>query len=85
MNSTYDQSSLRGYMLKQVEISALQSWTKCWRQIHKFNQNRFFYGMFYIADFFAIFYQIASKIGFWVNGWVLAIKSKYFRDFLEIS
>ena len=25
----------------------LQSWTKCWRQIHKFKQNRFFYEMFY--------------------------------------
>ena len=24
-----------------------QSWTKGWRQIHKFKQNTFFYGMFY--------------------------------------
>ena len=26
-----------------------------------------------------------SKFGFWVTCWVLAIKPKYFRDFLEIS
>ena len=31
--------------------------------------------------FFAIFYLKKSKCGFWV----LAIKSKHFRDFLEIS
>ena len=62
----------------------LQSWTKGWRQIDKIKQNRFFYGMFY-SKFFAIFYQEASKFGFWLDGWVLAIKFKYFRDFLEIS
>ena len=35
--------------------------------------------------FSAIFYQKKSKFGFWVTHWVLAIKPKYFRDFLEIS
>ena len=27
----------------------------------------------------------ASKFDFWVGGWVATIKSKHFRDFLEIS
>ena len=63
---------------------SLQSWTKGWRQIRKIRQNRFFYGMFY-SWFFTIFYQKTSIFGFWVDGWVLAIKSKHFRDFLEIS
>ena len=36
------------------------------------------------ADFFAIFCQETSKFGFWVDGWVLAIKPKYFRDFPQI-
>ena len=39
----------------------------------------------FTADFFAIFYQKASKIGFWVGGWVLAIESKHFGDYLQIS
>ena len=37
------------------------------------------------ADFFTIFYQDTSNFGFRVDGWVLAIKPKHFRDFLEIS
>ena len=39
----------------------------------------------FTADFFAIFYRKTSKFGFWVDSWVLAIKSKRFGDFLEIS
>ena len=39
----------------------------------------------FTADFFAIFFQKKSKFGFWLGGWVLAIKSKHFRDILEIS
>ena len=29
--------------------------------------------------------QKTSKIGFWVDDWVLTIKFKHFTDFLEIS
>ena len=65
-------------------ISYIQSWTKDWRQIHKIKQKRFFYGLFY-SWFFPIFFRKTSKFGFWVSGWVLAIKSKHFRDLLEIS
>ena len=39
----------------------------------------------FTADFFATFYHKTSKFGLWVEGWVLAIKPKHFRDFLEIS
>ena len=60
-----------------------QSWTKSWKQIHEIKQNRVFFGMFY-SWFCAIFYQDTSKFGYWVDGWVLAIKSKYFRDFPKI-
>ena len=60
------------------------SWARGWRQIDEIKQNRFFYGMVY-SWFFAIFYQKMSKFGFWLEDWVLAIKSKHFRDFLEIS
>ena len=66
-------------------VSGVQSWTKRRRQIHKIKQNRlFFYGVFY-SWFFAFFYQKTSKFGFWVDGWLFAIKPKHFRDFLEIS
>ena len=65
------------------KVAGLQSWTKGWRQIHKIKQNRFFHGMFY-SWFFPIFSQKTSKLGLWVDGWVLAIKPKYSRDFLEI-
>ena len=61
----------------------LQSLIKGWRQIDEIKQNRFSYGMFY-SWFFAIFYEITSKSGFWLGGCVLAIKPKHFRDFLEI-
>ena len=61
-----------------------QSWTKSCRQIHKIKQNRFFYGLFY-SWFFATFYQKTSNFCFWVDGWVLAMKSKYFMNFLKIS
>ena len=46
-------------------------------------QNRFLYGMFY-SWFFAIFFEKTSKFGFWVDGWLLVIKAKHFRVFLEI-
>ena len=59
-----------------------QSWTKGWRQIHEINQSRLFYKMFCMS-FFAGFYQKMSKFGFRLERWVLAIKSKHFRDFLE--
>ena len=39
----------------------------------------------FTADFLQFFYQKPSKFGIWVDGWVLAIKPKPFRDFLEIS
>ena len=50
--------------------------TKSWKQIYKVKQNRIFYGMFYS--------QKTSKFSFRLDDWVLAIKPKYFRDFLEI-
>ena len=31
-----------------------------------------------IADFLGVFYRKILKFGFWVAGWVLIIKSKYF-------
>ena len=40
--------------------------------------------MFY-SWYFAIFYQKTSKFGLRVYSWVIAIKPKHFRDFLEIS
>ena len=61
-----------------------QSWTKGWRQIDEIKQNRFFYGMFY-SWLFAILYQKTSKFGSWLDRWVLAIRSKHFSDFLEVS
>ena len=61
-----------------------RSWTKGWRRIHEIKQNRFFYGMFY-KWLSAIFYPDTSKFGFWVDGWVLVIKSKHFEDFPKIS
>ena len=36
------------------------------------------------ADFSWLLSQM-SRFGFWVVGWVLAIKSKHFKDFLDIS
>ena len=39
----------------------------------------------FTADFLRFFTKKASKVGFSVYSWVLAIKSKYFRDFSEIS
>ena len=53
------------------------------RQIHEIKQNRFFCGMFY-SWFFVMFYRRTSKFEYSVLDWVLAIKSKHFRDFLEI-
>ena len=50
---------------------------------HEIKQNRFSYGMF-CSWFFAIFYQKTSKFGFRFGGWVLAIKFRHLRDFLEI-
>ena len=61
-----------------------QSWTKDWRQIHEITENSCFCEMVY-SWFFAFFYRKTWKFGFWVDGSVLAIKSKHFRDFLEIS
>ena len=39
----------------------------------------------FTADFLEFFIKKRGNIGFWVDGWVLAIKPKHFRDFLEIS
>ena len=64
------------------KIYDVQSWTKGCRQIHEIKQNRFFYEMF-CSWYFGIFYWKTSKLDFWVTGWVLAIKSKHFRDFLR--
>ena len=69
-------SKLRNWVLQ------LESWSKGWRQIHEIKQNRLFYGLFY-SWFFAIFYRKTSKFGLRVDGWVLAIKSKHFSDFLK--
>ena len=38
-----------------------------------------------IFTIFTIFNQKTSKFGSWVNGWVLTIKSKHFKNFLETS
>ena len=62
----------------------LQPWAKGCRQIYKIKQNRFFYGMFY-SWCLAVFYRKTSKFAFWVASWILTIKFKHFRDFLEIS
>ena len=35
--------------------------------------------------FLQYFYQETSKFDYWVDGWELAIESKHFRSFLEIS
>ena len=39
----------------------------------------------FTGDFFVSFDQKMSKFDFWVDGWVLAIKSKHFKGFPEIS
>ena len=39
----------------------------------------------FTAGFLQFFYQKTSKFGFRLGGWVLAIKSKHCRNFLEIS
>ena len=67
--------------------TCLQSWTKSWRQIHEIHeikQDRLFYDIF-CWWFFAIFLPKTSKFGFRVDDWVLTMKSKRFRDFIEIS
>ena len=47
----------------------LQSWTKCSRQIHKTEQNRFFYGMFY-ADFLRFFTKKRQNLAIgWTTGY----------------
>ena len=69
----------------------LQSWTKGCRQIHKIKQNKFLYGMFYDFKWNVLqlichdFFKKTSIFGLQVIGWVLLIKSKHFRVFLEIS
>ena len=70
----------------EMKIRSLrQSWTKGCRQIHQIKQNGF---LFPCSDlqliFFQFFYRKTPKFGLRVDGWVLAIKSKHFRDFLEI-
>ena len=72
-----------GFLTNKHKHISHTSWTKGWRQIYEITQNRFFCGMFY-SWFFPIFYQKTSKFGFWVDGWVLVIKYKYFRDFLSL-
>ena len=66
----------------KVKLSTILN--KRWRQIHEIKQNRFFYEVFY-SWFFAAFYRKELKVGSWVDGWVLPIRIKHFRDFLEIS
>ena len=39
----------------------------------------------FTADFLQFFFRKTSRFGFWVADWVLIIRSKHFRDFLEIS
>ena len=72
---------------KELEIKICflrQCWREGWRQVDEIKRNRFFCGMVY-GWFFAIFYQKMSKFGFWLDDWLLAIKSKHLRDFLEVS
>ena len=38
----------------------------------------------FTADFLQFFTEKRQKFSFSVDGWVLVIKSKHFRDFLEI-
>ena len=38
----------------------------------------------FAADFFAFFFQKTTKFGYWVHGWLPAVKSKHFKYFLEI-
>ena len=65
-----------------IEITCIYN---LWQNVLNQNksQNKFFYGMFYIWLFWKIL-PINSKFGFWVVGWVIAIKSKPFRNFLVI-
>ena len=39
----------------------------------------------FTADISQFFNQKMSKFGSWVDGWVFAFKSNYFRGFLESS
>ena len=55
----------------QSHFFTLQSWTK-------------FKIGFFISCFTSKFLVQISKFVHWVAGWVLTIKSKYFREFLEI-
>ena len=72
------------FKIKNALQEKQQSWTLRRRKIHKIKQNRFFM-KYFTNDFFVIFYQKKSKFDFGVAGWVLAITSEHFKDFLEIS
>ena len=40
---------------------------------------------YFTADLLQFFTEKRQKIGFCVDGWVLAIKSRHISDYLEIS
>ena len=82
------------YSMTFWDFKSLQSVPKTW-QVLKTNPDfsLFFpvttgtYGFLWnvLQLIFCNFYRKTSQFGFRVDGWVLAIKFKHFRDFLEIS
>ena len=72
-----------------LDFHRVQSWTKGWRQIHKIKQTSFYLSNVLQLNFRNFLPKnfhnfLPPKLGFWLGGRVLAIKSKHFRDFLEI-
>ena len=67
---------------RQIDILFYNLWQEVADKFTKLSKIGFFYRLFY-SWLFATFYRKTSKLGFWVDGWVLAIKSKHFRDFLN--
>ena len=65
-----------------INLTIVQSWTKGCEQIQDIKQNRFFMERV-IASFLQVFNE--NVIIWFLSVQVLAIKFKYFKDFLEIS
>ena len=70
--------------ISSFSSARVQSWTKVADKLMKLSKIGFSMQCF-TADFLQFFTKKISKFGFWLDGWVLAIKSKNFEDFLEIS
>ena len=60
---------------------SLQSWTqKGWRKFTKLSKIGFSMECF-AGEFLSFFIEKISKFGFCVRGWVIAIKSKHYKDY----